>query len=122
MQMHDEQSSCSGMILISTFSDEQSLINLSKTLVVEKKLCACVNYTRINSLYVWESELKQEEEFIAFFKTTSSCIQALKAEILAHHPYKVPEIVIIQMDDVSSKYLSWIINNTYKGDPNSQLN
>jgi len=113
--MHDEQSSCSGMILISTFSDEQSLINLSKALVVEKKLCACVNYTRINSLYVWESELKQEEEFIAFFKTTSSHIQSLKAKILAHHPYKVPEIVIIKMDDVSSEYLSWIINNTHKG-------
>ena len=69
MQMQDERSSCNGMILISTFSDEQSLINLSKILVVEKKLCACVNYTRINSLYVWESELKQEEEIIAFFKT-----------------------------------------------------
>jgi len=117
--MHDERSICNGMILISTFSDEQSLINLSKRLVVEKKLCACVNYTRINSLYVWESDLKQEEEFIAFFKTTSSCIRTLKAEILVHHPYKVPEIVIIQMDDVSSKYLSWIINNTCKGDLHS---
>ena len=115
MQIQDERPSCNGMILISTFSDEKSLINLSKTLVVKKKLCACVNYTRINSLYVWESELKQEEEIIAFFKTTSSCIQALKAEILAHHPYKVPEIVIIKMDDVSSEYLSWIINNTHKG-------
>ena len=116
--MHDEQSSCNGIILISTFSDEQSLINLSKTLVVEKKLCACVNYTRINSLYVWESELKQEEEFIAFFKTTSSHIQTLKAEILAHHPYQVPDIVIIKMDDVSSEYFSWIINNTRNGNLN----
>ena len=118
MQMQGERSSCNGMILISTFTDEQSLINLSKVLVVEKKLCACVNYTRINSLYVWESELKQEEEIIAFFKTSSSCIQALKAEILAHHPYKVPEIVIIKMDDVSSAYLSWIINNTHKDSHN----
>jgi periplasmic divalent cation tolerance protein len=118
MQMQDEQSSCNGRILVSTFSDEQSLINLSKTLIVEKKLCACVNYTKINSLYVWESELKQEEEFIAFFKTTSSCIPTLKAEILAHHPYKLPEIVIIKMDDVSSEYLSWIINNTHKNTPN----
>ena len=118
MQMQDERSTCNGMILISTFSDEQSLINLAKILVVEKKLCACVNYTKINSLYVWESELKQEEEFIAFFKTTSSCIPTLKAEILAHHPYKLPEIVIIKMDDVSSEYLSWIINNTHKNTPN----
>jgi len=118
MQTQYEQSSGKGMILISTFPDEQSLINLSKTLVVEKKLCACVNYTRINSLYIWESELKQEEEIIAFFKTTSSCIQTLKSEILVHHPYKVPEIVIIEMDDVSSEYLSWIINNTRKGNTN----
>jgi periplasmic divalent cation tolerance protein len=118
MQMQAGRSSCNGMILISTFSDEQSLINLSKILVVEKKLCACVNYTKINSLYVWESELKQEEEIIAFFKTTSSCIQTLKDEILTRHPYKLPEIVIIQMDDVSSEYLSWIINNTRKTNPN----
>lgn len=116
--MQDELSSCNGRILISTFSDEQSLINLSKTLIVEKKLCACVNYTKINSLYVWESEFKQEEEFIAFFKTTSSCIPTLKAEILAHHPYKLPEIVIIKIDDISSEYLLWIINNTQKNTPN----
>lgn len=112
--MYNEKSNTNGIILISTFSDEKSLINLSKMLIVEKKLCACVNYTKINSLYMWESELKQESEFIAFFKTTSSCIKDLEAEIKINHPYKVPEIVIIKMDEVSPEYLYWIINNTTK--------
>lgn len=112
--MHDEKSNSNGIILISTFSNEKSLINLSRILIVEKKLCACVNYTKINSLYMWESELKQESEFIAFFKTTSNCIKDLESEIKINHPYKVPEIVIIKMDDVSTEYLSWIDNNTSK--------
>ena len=45
MQMQDERSSCNGMILISTFSDEQSLINLSKgTCGGEEIMCVCKLY------------------------------------------------------------------------------
>src|SRR5690349_18290836 len=71
-----------GLILLSTFPDEESLIELSKTLIKDKKLCACVNYTRINSLYMWKNDLKQENEFVALYKTTSKCVEQLKMEIL----------------------------------------
>lgn len=101
-----------GVILISTFSDEKSLISLSKILITEKKLCACVNYTKVNSCYVWESEFHQENEFIAFFKTTSRCIDKLKDEIKSNHPYELPEIVVIPMSDVSNEYLHWLDENT----------
>lgn len=101
-----------GMILLSTFPDEKSLISLSKGLVADKRLCACVNYTKVNSLYLWENELKQEEEFLAIFKTTSSLIDELKTEITINHPYQIPEIVILSMKDVSSDYMLWLINNT----------
>ncbi|HKR74220.1 MAG TPA: divalent-cation tolerance protein CutA [Candidatus Nitrosocosmicus sp.] len=101
-----------GMILMSTFPDEKSLINLSKILVTDKRLCACVNYTKIKSLYLWENKLKHEGEFLALFKTTSSLIDELKTEIKSNHPYQIPEIVILSMTDVSSDYMLWLINNT----------
>jgi periplasmic divalent cation tolerance protein len=101
-----------GFILLSTFPDEKSLINLSKVLVADKRLCACVNYTKIKSLYMWENELKQEDEFLAIFKTTSSLVDELKTEITLNHPYQIPEIVILSMTDVSSDYMLWLINNT----------
>ena len=101
-----------GMILMSTFPDEKSLINLSKILVTDKRLCACVNYTKIKSLYLWENKLKHEDEFLALFKTTSSLIDDLKTEIMVNHPYQIPEIVILSMTGVSSDYMLWLINNT----------
>lgn len=101
-----------GLILLSTFPDEESLIELSKTLIRDKKLCACVNYTRINSLYMWKNDLKQENEFLAIYKTTSKCVEQLKTEILNKHPYEIPEVVVLTIKDVSNDYLNWLIDNT----------
>lgn len=101
-----------GLILLSTFPDENSLLKLAKTLISNKKLCACVNYTKINSLYVWKNDLIQEGEFLALFKTTSSCVDQLKIEIMNNHPYEIPEVVVLSMKDVSPGYLSWLVDNT----------
>jgi periplasmic divalent cation tolerance protein len=57
--------------------------------------------------------LKHEDEFLALFKTTSSLIDELKAEIKSNHPYQIPEIVILSMADVSSDYMLWLTNNTH---------
>lgn len=101
-----------GSILISTFSDEESLISLSRLLIAEKKLCACVNYTKVNSIYMWNSSLHHEQEYIAFFKTSDNCIEDLKMEIKKNHKYEIPEIIVLEMNDISKEYLSWIISVT----------
>ncbi len=50
--MIDKESDINGVILISTFPDENSLINLSKIVVMEKRICACVNYTH-SKIYLY---------------------------------------------------------------------
>ena len=110
-----------GVILISTFSDEKSLIDLSRILVMEKRICACVNYTMVKSTYVWNSALQQEEEYLAFFKTTSDHVENLKTEIKNNHPYDVPEIVVIKMSDVSHEYFNWMYKNTHKSDTDDDV-
>lgn len=111
--MIEKQSVQNGVILISTFSDESSLINLSHIVVDKKKICACVSYTAVKSIYRWRSALQHESEFIAFFKSTEDHSEALKTEIKKNHPYDVPEIVVIKMSDVSSEYLNWMYYNTH---------
>lgn len=111
--MIEKQIMQNGIILISTFSDEDSLINLSHVVVDEKKICACVNYTAVKSVYRWNSTLHHENEFIAFFKSTTDHAEALKTEIKKNHPYDVPEIVVIKMDDVSLEYFNWMYYNTH---------
>ena len=57
-------------IIISTFANEKSLREIAHEMIVNAKLCACVSYTKVQSLYWWENKLNEEEEFIALFKTT----------------------------------------------------
>ncbi|MCI0563437.1 MAG: divalent-cation tolerance protein CutA [Nitrososphaera sp.] len=96
-----------GVIIISTFSDEKSAARLADS-VVRSKLCACVNITRVRSIYAWHGRLEDQAEWIALFKTTAKSARKLKDEIARIHPYEVPEIVEVEMSDVSKSYLSWL--------------
>jgi periplasmic divalent cation tolerance protein len=102
----------SGVLIISTFPDEESIANIAKDLIVIKKLCACISLTKVRSIYDWNNKLEDQEEFVVFFKTTKLRANRLKDEIKKVHPYDVPEILEIRIDDVSKSYLSWLIETT----------
>jgi len=100
-----------GTIILSTFPSEESVADVAKK-VVGSKLCACVNFTKIRSIYAWHGKLEDQQEFIALFKITAKSARKLKAEIARLHPYEVPEIVELKIDDVSKPYLSWLAEST----------
>jgi len=99
-------------IIISTFANEKSLRDIAYELIVNAQLCACVNYTKVRSLYWWENRLNEEEEFIAFFKTTKKKAKELRNMIEKQHPYDVPELLEISIDKTSKAYLDWLIGST----------
>jgi periplasmic divalent cation tolerance protein len=100
-----------GIIILSTFPSEESVADVADK-VVKSKLCACVNFTQIRSIYSWRGRMEDQKEFIALFKTTAKSVKRLKAEIARLHPYEVPEIVELKMSDVSRSYLSWLTEST----------
>lgn len=100
-----------GTIILSTFPSEESVATVASK-VVAVRLCACVNFTRVRSIYSWRGRMEDQKEFIALFKTTAKSAKKLKVEIARLHPYKVPEIVELKMADVSKPYLSWLIEST----------
>jgi periplasmic divalent cation tolerance protein len=100
------------VLIISTFPDEESIAKIAKDLIVIKKLCACINLTKVRSIYDWNSKLEDHEEFVVFFKTTKLHANKLKYEIKKAHPYDVPEILEVKIDDVSKTYLSWVVETT----------
>ena len=109
-----------GIIIISTFPDEKSAISVAERLI-NKKLCACVNLTKVRSLYSWNNKLEDHEEYLALFKSTSSAYKELKSNIERAHPYEVPEIVELKMNKVSSSYMSWLAKSTKKGKNTNKL-
>ena len=100
-----------GIIIISTYPDKKSISKVAHV-VVERKLAACVNYAKINSIYSWKGKIENAGEFLALFKTTKKSKQKLKEEIVHSHPYHVPEIVELKMSDVSVPYMRWLEEST----------
>ena len=103
-----------GIIIISTFPDEKTAKSVAERLI-KKKLCACVNLMKVRSLYSWNNKLENHEEYLTFFKSTSSASEELKSNIERAHPYEVPEIVELKMNRVSSSYMSWLAKSTKEG-------
>ena len=100
-----------GIIIISTYPNKKSISKIAN-LVVKKRLAACVNYTKIGSVYIWKGKMEDTEEFLALFKTTQKVKELLKREIAKTHPYEVPEIVELKIDSVSKPYLDWLAKST----------
>ena len=57
------------VIIVSTFPSKQSVTSIANRLV-KKKLAACVNITKISSVYAWKGKIENQNEYLAFFKTT----------------------------------------------------
>ncbi|HET6458225.1 MAG TPA: divalent cation tolerance protein CutA [Nitrosopumilaceae archaeon] len=99
------------MMIISTYPNKKSVLKTANV-VVQKQLAACVNFTKINSVYIWKGKMEKTEEFLAFFKTTSISSSPLKTEIKKLHPYKVPEIVEIKINSINKSYFDWLVQST----------
>ena len=99
------------IIIISTYPNKNSINKIANKLVKDK-IVACVNITKISSIYSWQGNIKNTSEYLALFKTTQKNKKSLKEKIKATHPYKVPEIAEINITSINKSYLKWLVEST----------
>ena len=98
------------MKYISIFITVPNTITANKItkFVIEKKLVACVNIIpKIKSVYWWEKKVCKSNEQLLIMKTIKSNFSKIVKEIKKIHPYKVPEIVCVDIT-ANKDYLNWI--------------
>ncbi|MDD2696401.1 MAG: divalent-cation tolerance protein CutA [Anaerolineales bacterium] len=78
--------------------------------LLEAKLAACVNILPgVNSLYVWENAVHDEQEVLMLVKTQAGVFeQGLLPLVKSLHPYEVPEIIALPVSAGLESYLRWI--------------
>jgi len=79
------------------------------TYLLEKKLVACGNIFPINSLYRWEGEIVDENEFVLIVKTTGANFEKVKNEVEKVHSYECPCIIGIPVIP-NEKYSEWLMS------------
>jgi periplasmic divalent cation tolerance protein len=76
--------------------------------VVAAHLAACVHVEGpITSHYIWEGTQEKSEEYRLTFKALPSQMEALQIWVHTHHPYQIPEWIVVKTEYVAEKYLSW---------------
>ena len=98
-------------MIISTYPNKNSITKIAKELV-KNKTVACVNITKISSIYFWHEKIENKSEYLALFKTTQKNKKYLKEKIKSTHPYEVPEIIEIDIMSINKSYLKWLVEST----------
>ena len=99
------------VIIISTYPNKKSISKIANQLV-KNKTVACVNISKISSIYSWKDKVENSSEYIAIFKTVPKNKSLLKKKIKETHPYDVPEIAEIDVNSIDNSYLKWVIEST----------
>ena len=100
------------ILVIVTAPDNMSARKIASALL-ERKIAACVNISPSwTSIYRWEGDVQEDVEVLMFIKSKADylksqlipCIQEL-------HPYDLPEIIAVPINDGEPKYLAWIADS-----------
>lgn len=95
-------------LALTTCADQGSAEALAETLL-EQHLAACVTILPgARSLYRWQGRVEYEAELVLLIKTRTDRFEALRACLLEHHPYELPELIAVPIESGSPAYLNWI--------------
>ena len=77
--------------------------------LIEKKLIACAQISAIESMYQWQGQLENSQEYLMQAKTIHTLWKAIQDHVKASHPYDVPEIIATPMIEVDENYFQWML-------------
>jgi periplasmic divalent cation tolerance protein len=95
-----------GVVFVTAPTQDEAK-TIAKTLV-EEKLAACVSLLPIHSIYTWQNEVHQDDEWQLLIKSELAQFPALEKRVRELHSYKVPEIIALPILAGSQLYLTWI--------------
>ena len=102
--------------MMTTMPDMDSAEQLAKALV-DHSLAACVNILpEMQSIYRWQGKQRHGSEHQLIIKTHADCYQAIEDYIKENHPYELPEIISLPIEQGLQGYLDWVTETTRKTD------
>ena len=102
----------STLLVLSNLPDRAAAERLADMLI-ERKLAACVNILApCRSVYRWNGAVQHDEEHPMLIKTTAERYPALEQALREGHPYELPEIIAVPIEQGLPAYLQWVAAET----------
>ena len=97
-------------IIVTTLCNKEALANNIINTLLEKKLVAGAQISKVHSKYWWNNELEECDEYKLEFRTKESLFGKIETEIKKMHDYKTAEISCIEITNANSQFINWIDN------------
>lgn len=105
------------IVTITTTTDSREALEHIGRRLLAKHLIACIQIAGpIKSLYWWKGNVEEAEEWLGIMKTRESLYREVEAEILAIHPYELPEVMATAPAEVLGAYAEWVYEETRMGE------
>jgi len=76
--------------------------------LVDAKLAACAQISRIDSVYAWRGKIESGKEYRVLVKTVEARYSSVERAIRNMHSYELPAIHSFAFEHVSPAYADWI--------------
>lgn len=95
-------------LIFTTCANKEEARAMAKELV-QQKLAACVNILpEIESFYMWEDAVQNEQETKLLIKTKSEKMNQVIQAIKSLHSYEVPEVQVVDVATGNLAYFNWM--------------
>lgn len=101
-------------IIVTTLCDKQEIADKIVNSLLELKLAAGSQVSKVRSKYWWNNEFEECEEFKIEFRTKRSLFKEIEAAIKKIHDYEVAEISSVEIEESSEDFFNWIDQNVKK--------
>ena len=98
-------------IIVTTLCDKKEIANKIIDILLEKKLVAGSQMTKVNSKYWWNNKLEECDEYKLEFRTKEKLFSKIENEVKKIHDYEVAEISYYEIKNASKEFFNWIDKN-----------
>ncbi|MEM8878407.1 MAG: divalent-cation tolerance protein CutA [Pseudomonadota bacterium] len=101
------------MVVVYSVYGSPDVAKATASALLDANLIACANiFPAISVLYRWEGNVVDDAAIAVIFKTRVARLDEVRAEIRDMHEDDVPVILTLDVADVNSDYLAWLIAET----------
>jgi periplasmic divalent cation tolerance protein len=98
--------------MIITADDEAWLLSFTRSLVDDRLAACCQLIGPIRSIYRWDDGVQEDTEVRVAVHTRESLVPAIIERTRAEHPYEIPCVLAMHVENGNPDYLSWVIAST----------
>ena len=98
----------SALVVFTTLASLEEAREFVHGLVADRLIACGTLLPAATSLYRWEGQIREESEVVVVMKTDASRWDDLAAAVKDRHPYEVPELLALPVEQGLEGYVSWL--------------